>query len=337
MSTFEVRAGGELRVAGRTLSGPALVYGDVSAQHRERFTAGAFAPLGDDVPLLLQHDPGTVIVPAGDYLLTDTERALEVRAELPEKAAALSLVRRRALTGFSVKFVPRQESRDGDIRVVERAELVEVSLVDQPSYDSSLAEIRRRGDRGGRLGTIFGRIPAGKVLECRCAGGDCTSAFFESGALDGALSPDRQRDLLAVVGDYKSAIASTRSDGVRFWSDGKGGLRAAVDVPSTTRGRDLWETMTGAEVPTYLRPVIDVLNSTAKKQGDVLRYSKVRTRALTLGATDASKGWAPVVPIAAREADEFEDQLRKGERRAADDVEDEVDRPPLRRRSLAWL
>ena len=201
----------------------------------------------------------------------------------------------------------------------------------------ALAEVRRRGDRGGRLGTVFGHIPAGKVLECRCAEGDCTNALFESGALDSALSPDRQRDLLAVVGDYRHAIASTRSDGVRFWSDGKGGLRAAVDVPSTTRGRDLWETMVGAEVPIIARPVIDTLESTSKKQGDVLRYSKVRTRALTLGATDASKGWAPVVPIAAREADDYEDQLRKGERRVEDQVEDEVDRAPLRRRSLAWL
>lgn len=337
MKISEHRAGGELRVAGRTLTGAAMVYGDVSPEHNERFLPGSFAPL-PAVPLLLQHDSKMVIVEPGNFDLVDNEQALEVRAQLPPEAAALALVRRNALTGFSVAFRARQETRDGDIRVVEKAALLEVSLVDRPSYDGSMAEVRRRGDRGGRLGTVFGHVPADKVLECRCAEGDCTQALFESGALDSALSKDRQRDLLAVVGDYKSAIASTRSDGVRFWSDGNGGLRTAVDIPSTTRGRDLWETMTGAEVPIYARPVIDTLESASKRQGDVLRYSQAKVRAMTLGATDASSGWAPVVPIVAREADDYEDRLRKGQRRAADDVEVDASNPcAVRRRSMAWL
>ena len=46
--------------------------------------------------------------------------------------------------------------------MIETADLVEVSLVDEPSYPDSLAEVRRggRGSRGGRLGSSFrGRIP----------------------------------------------------------------------------------------------------------------------------------------------------------------------------------
>ena len=243
--TPEVRAGGELRVAGRTLTGRAMVYGTMSEEHRERFAPGAFAPV-PAVPLLLQHDRSMVIVEPGGFDLVDTEQALEVRAELPPKAAALQLVRGGALTGFSVKFRPRHETRDGNIRVVEKAELVEVSVVDQPSYPASTAEVRRRGDRGGRLGTMFGGAcrRAGKVLDCRCADrATALEAVFEKRALDNALH-HRQAARGAGPGRRirQSAIASSRADAAcaRFWAGREGRPGAtAVDIPSNTeRGRD---------------------------------------------------------------------------------------------------
>ena len=205
----EVRAGGELRVAGRALTGLAMVYGAVSEEHRERFVAGAFSPV-PAVPLLLQHDRSMVIVEPGAYELTDTDAALEVRAELPPEAAALQLVKRRALGGFSVAFRARAESRDGEIRVVEKAELVEVSLVDRPAYDASTAEVRRRGDRGGRLGTIRGRVPVDARVDCRCGPGDCLEAVFERGSMDRTID---KAEVLAVVGDYANAIASKKRGG----------------------------------------------------------------------------------------------------------------------------
>ena len=89
----EVRAGVEFRVAGRTLAGPALVYGDVSPEHRERFEPGAFGPT-PSAPLNIQHDPAMQVLGAGDYALNDSPAALEVRAELPSESAALKLVKR---------------------------------------------------------------------------------------------------------------------------------------------------------------------------------------------------------------------------------------------------
>ena len=82
----EVRHGPELRVAGRTLTGRALVYGDVSPDFRERFIPGAFGDLSEaDVALNLQHDPERVIARTGEGLvLADGPRALEVRADLRE-------------------------------------------------------------------------------------------------------------------------------------------------------------------------------------------------------------------------------------------------------------
>ena len=130
------------RVAGRTLTGVALVYGDIAPQFRERFIPGAFGPDIAAPSLNLQHDPAVVLLAAGDYVLNDTERALEVRAELPEGSAALQLVQRRALSGFSVEFRAAQERREAGIRVIERAVLTGLSLVDKGAYPLSTAEVR---------------------------------------------------------------------------------------------------------------------------------------------------------------------------------------------------
>ena len=131
----------DFRVAGRVLVGAALVYGDIAPQFRERFVPGALAPVAP-VALTLQHDSGMVILDAGAFVLTDGPRALEVRAELPEGSAALELVKRAALTGFSIEFTALAETRQAGIRVVERAELTGLSLVDRGAYPLSTAEVR---------------------------------------------------------------------------------------------------------------------------------------------------------------------------------------------------
>ena len=123
MSTPEVRAGCEFRVAGRTLSGTVLRYGDTSPEHRERFVPGAFSPV-PDVPLNVQHDARMRVLDPGAFILTDTERELRIRAELAPDSAALALVRRGALNGYSVEFHARSERREAGVRVIERAALV---------------------------------------------------------------------------------------------------------------------------------------------------------------------------------------------------------------------
>ena len=291
----EVRAGVSFRVSGRTLSGVAMRYGDVSPEHRERFAPGAFAPV-PAVPLNMQHDPDFEILPAGRFALTDSPRALEVRAELRAGSAALRLVQRGALNGFSVEFHARRERRENGIRVVERAELVGVGLVDAPSYPGSLAEVRRRGDRGGRFATFRGRVPAGKRLDCRCSPGDCLEAIFEEGAFDNLTRDqvtERGRDVLAVVGDYQNAIGSAKRGSVRFWAGRDGVLEFAVDVPNTERGAALMETFD--VVPVYARPVLNLDASEYVLYDRVATYARAEVRALTLGPTDASRGWAPLV------------------------------------------
>ena len=79
--TIEHRLAQEFRVAGRTLSGAAMVYGDTSPGFRERFVPGAFGAVPATIAVNLQHDAAIVV--AERAVLADSPRALHVRADLP--------------------------------------------------------------------------------------------------------------------------------------------------------------------------------------------------------------------------------------------------------------
>ena len=286
----EFRNSAPLTTRGRTLIGTVLAYGEEALVEyrggliRERFVPGAFDPV-PAVPLVMQHDEAMPIARAGEYELRDSRAALEIQATLPEKSAAAHLVKTGALSGYSVKFVPLRESMQAGIRVIERASLKHVGLVDSGAYSGSVAEVRARGKRGGRLGTLRGRVPAGKTLDCRCSPGKCVSALFKHGSLDNV--PD-QPEALAIIGEYANAIAAKSKGGVRFWNR-DGNLEFAVDVPSTPDGEKLLRMMD--DVPIFGRPVVDTVKSTMIEKGAVAEYSKVRVRAITVGPTDATAGW----------------------------------------------
>ena len=290
----------ELRqTEGRLLEGAALVYGDeaVFPWGRERIEPGAFTPLSD-VILNRQHDRKTPLARTGGggLELIDSPEELRIRATLPDTSSAtetISLVRAKILRGLSIEFHALQERQDGDLRIIERAELVAVAVVDAPQYEESLVSARAE-QRAKRLRTIRGNIPAKKVLECRCSPGDCTAAIFENGSLDSAISPEQQKDALAVLGEYANPLGSRKRKTLRFWSDKKGGLEYALDVPDSPRGRALLESMDAADV--IARPVIDTAAGASEftLEGGRATYSAARIRALQFGATDASGGWTPV-------------------------------------------
>ena len=291
----EIRNGAPLEARGRILSGTVITYGDEAivpvngSAMRETFAPGAFAPL-PSVPLVAMHDESMPILRAGEYELADSDRALSISATLPKKSAVAHLIRMQALNGFSVRFIPLSERMENGVRVIERAKLLHVGVVDAPAYAESIAEVRARGSRGGRLFTARGRIPVGKKLACNCAPGKCKSALFRSGSFDN-VTRDEASEILAVAGDYSAALASKKRKSIRFWNGPDGSLEFAVDIPNSTRGKELLETMNA--VPTYARPVIDVAASAVEfdAAGELATYSLVRVRALTIGSTDADSGW----------------------------------------------
>ena len=285
---IEHRAGIEFRIAGRTLSGVAMRYGDVSPSFRERFVPGAFGEISS-IPINLHHDASLIVVP--EALLTDTPRELRVCAELPERSAALAFIRKGLIDGYSIEFHAKAERREAGVRVIERAKLSGLALVGAGSaaYPDARVELRARGDRGGRLGTLRGRVPTGREVECRCSPGDCTSAVFEEGSLDSALEKD---EVLAITNQFADVIASKRRQGVRFWRGEDGSLEYAVDIPKTDRGQALLDSMKVSDV--YGRPVLDRELSEAVIEGTTARYRRAEVRAILLNPTDAAAGWEPV-------------------------------------------
>ena len=292
----ERRAGGEVRVAGRTLSGVAMPYGTVSPSFRERFEPGAFGDIRGTVDVTLQHDPGIVL--ARGATLTDSPRALSVSATLEAGAAALELVSRKALRGFSVEFRATRERRDAGIRVVERADLTGLALVDSPAYPSAGAEVRARSGR-----TLRAKIPYDRALACEClakrgpgSGGECIpmvrfTKYAGELMADAFGEADRQH-MLAVAGNFRRPLGSVSKGTLRGKSTDDG-LEIEVDLPAGTVGDEIIAANEAAGV--IVRPLIDYDRSEFTDGPDGRTVTKPHLRAFIVGATDTKEGWSDAV------------------------------------------
>ena len=168
-----------LEVAGRTLRGRAIRYGDearivtaTGRQARERFAPGAFGDVGSlDTTLDLMHDRRRLLARVGAGLtLFDDGRELRLEAVLPETRDAddaLTLVRSGLLRGYSIEFDAGADQWAGELRTVTAAALPSIGVVDRPAYVSAEGiEIRRvpgsaTESRGAALvGLLESRLPA---------------------------------------------------------------------------------------------------------------------------------------------------------------------------------
>ena len=291
--TPEHREGVEFRVQGRTLSGVALRYGDIAPDFRERFEPGAFGPV-DRVAINLQHDRALVVAP--DAILADSPRELRVRADLPEGSGALALVRRGALNGFSVEFTSLAERQEGGLRVIERAKLSGLALVDRGAYPQSTAEVRARSGR-----TLRQRIPADVALRRECASPECKWAQIIGPAMQEAFDVAFQHaaEILAVRTGYAGPLASKSAGSVRGYM-GDGEAIVEIDLPIGPDGDAVMRAIedTGAVIA---RPYLDRDRSeyeaeqrAAVPEGErVAVYRKIVVRSFVVGATDAREGWPP--------------------------------------------
>lgn len=141
---------------GRRLSGVAVRYGDIAPGFSERFEAGAFGDVGAaDVVLNVQHERGRAIARTGGggMVLEDGADALRMAVSLPvtrEADDTLALVRAGVLRGLSVEFRPIAEREEGGVRVIERAALSGMAVVDRPAYPASTVAARAAGAPGRR-------------------------------------------------------------------------------------------------------------------------------------------------------------------------------------------
>lgn len=134
----------------RVLEGTAVRYGDIASLPwgKEKFMSGAFGQIGD-VILNRQHsrDRPVARTGGGGMVLTDNGDSLRMVASLPETRDAddaLALVRAGVLRGLSTEFLVEAERFEGSMRIIDRAKLVGLAIVDSPAYPSSLIQAREK-------------------------------------------------------------------------------------------------------------------------------------------------------------------------------------------------
>ena len=226
-------------VEGRTVTGTAIRYGDVARTltGKEQFQPGAFGDVAAlDSILHWQHERARPLARTGGggLVLTDSPEALEIAAELPETADgddALTLIDKKILRGFSLEFHSLRERYAGDTRIIERAALPGVGLVDKPSYPmSTILEVRADGD--GLRGEF--RYDADSIVSDT---GKVRKERIKPGAFTYALEqPDREISL--VLGGHDKPLASKQA-GSLILKDTPTALRFEVKrLPKTSYAGD---------------------------------------------------------------------------------------------------
>lgn len=146
-AAFELRAADE---GPGVIQGIAMVYGReavIAPGLRERFEPGAFGDVGSlDVRANMQHDrraPLARSLPGGGLVLADGPSELRAEVSLPDTQTGRDvavLARRGVLSGFSIEFRvrPAGERVEAGTRVISRADLVGLAVVDVGAYPNAV-------------------------------------------------------------------------------------------------------------------------------------------------------------------------------------------------------
>lgn len=131
----------------RTIGGVAMRYGDVATMpwgDEERVEPGAFGEVTRaDVILNLMHQRERPVARTGGggLDLTNDHHALRASASLANTQDGndvLTLVGKKILRGLSVQMVVHRYRIIGNVRVIERAKLTGLGIVDSPAYPESV-------------------------------------------------------------------------------------------------------------------------------------------------------------------------------------------------------
>ena len=287
-----------VEVGSPMFQGVLMRYGSVGAGPTgpEVFTAGSFGNVEQaDILLNVQHDRSRVLARApGTMSLVDTQSLLSLVAKPPETTEvrdARLLVQAGVLQGLSIEFNAIEEEHRNGLRVISKAELVGVAVVDRPAYPASTVEARSLMGR-----TLRVHLPTGKKLSCECSGRDCHFASFAKDSVQKALDNAFRRfaaegdDLVASLHSYDKPIASVSRGSIRR----AGKESVDIDLPADEVGRELLAANESAGI--VCRPYLDAAKSVGVRADDVMEYSELEIRSLIVTSTDKRQGW-PVPEI----------------------------------------
>lgn len=302
-ATVERRAAVEFRFDGRTLTGPAVTYGDVAQGPKgpERFEARAFVSGLDSANLVLQHDARRVIASQPEALaFTDTPQALDLRASLRPDGAEAQLVRRGTLGGLSVGFVAIEERQEAGVRVISGAHLDHVALVDRPAYPASTVELRQLD-----TAAFVGAVRYGTIMQCECVGDACSAVQFEPGSLDQYIN-GAEPSIAVAGGGFSNVIAATARNTMSVARLGAeaarllgavqrtagAGVQVVIERATTRAAQAL--VLDALAVPLYLRPIVNFDTSLYSDIAGVRHIERADIRAWLLKATTSDRGHLPV-------------------------------------------
>ena len=142
----------ELRALdGNRVSGVAVPYGRPSrvGPFVETIAPGAYAPIGE-LRLNVMHERARQIAinrEGGGLVLHDGPSELRLDLTLPqhgEGPAVAEMIARGVYRGFSVEQRVSQDRWEGRSRLVQRARLVGLALVDEPAHEAALLDLEKR-------------------------------------------------------------------------------------------------------------------------------------------------------------------------------------------------
>ncbi len=275
----------ETRQVGGRLVGE-VQYNTPASDRPEMFDVGAFDSVADPLNLTLQHDREREPVAStadGTLEVRDTSTSLQLAARLRPGSAEHQLVTRGSLAGLSVEFAAREERQSNGMRIITRAHLHGIGLVDQGSYPSTV-ELRARG-----MGRSWfrARIPTGKGkrMQCECAGPGYEVEFD----LDAFAELDH--DILAVGGGgFGNVLGSTRRETLLL-DPTKKGLEIGLTNAETETAKKVISAGRVADI--YARPILDLDASEFTEAGGVRFFTRAYVRAILVKPTTSDRGHIP--------------------------------------------
>ena len=289
----------ELRAEGRRLSGTVLRYGEVSPSFREQFAPGSLH--FDTVTLNRAHAQMVAVAAYPNYGLTleDSPDALTMTAILmpaPASDETLADVRAGKLRGLSIEFRSESEyANSGGLRIIERAKLVGIGVVQEPAYPSSGVEARQRN-------FARGRVRPNRTATCRCISEGCQKVRYERNAFDGVIAAAQsgEVDIVATIGDFVAdhLLGSTRAGSLIIDRADDGGLAFSLAEAAAGTMAATALASTAEAAPAVARPLVDQDASEFEERqedGETVRvYSAVALTGLLLKWTRDASGWEAV-------------------------------------------
>ena len=257
------------------ISGVAIKYGDVATLGfgTEQVRKGAFGSdvEGQDIILNLMHDRLRPLARSngGGLSLRDEDDGLYFEAVLPKTLTVaqetFTLISENILRGASTEFQALEEERDEKgQRIITKAALSAISIVDRPAYGESVLSAEARQLPAPNTGLLL-TIPFQQDLVQSMVGRSVINVGVN--ALDDSLKAiaGGQMGFSVLIGDYSNLVASSTAPGAVSIAKRSGGLEVTVPKMLDTQANRELQNFLNQKVSAAAFPGIAPIESKTEK------------------------------------------------------------------------